>query len=110
MAVAYHWLPADEVRSASRETGASLARAGSQPVEESPRLLKARFFGEPVVGCRQQGAGFFRLLELLLQRYPAAVSRHEIRDHRDGDEIRLGTVQFLFRSLPRDAATATARE
>jgi len=31
------------------------------------------------------------------------------RELRDGDEIRLGTVQLLFRSLPRDAATATAR-
>ena len=32
------------------------------------------------------------------------------RELRDGDEIRLGTVQLLFRSLPRDATTATARE
>jgi hypothetical protein len=31
------------------------------------------------------------------------------RELRDGDEIRLGTVQLLFRSLPRDAATAAAR-
>ena len=33
-----------------------------------------------------------------------------VRDLRDGDEIRLGSVQMLFRSLPHGSSTATVPE
>jgi DNA-binding winged helix-turn-helix (wHTH) protein len=34
---------------------------------------------------------------------------HGMRELRDGDAVRLGDVQLLFRSLPFDGSTATAR-